>query len=402
VSNRPFTFGYVLQILLQHAFVFTNNLRVPMPDIITFNREEAANPTLDLDDERQIPLLLFRLKNSDFAGRARFQRIQESFRRLVDGDLSFDISASLVNDQQSVLSINIMVTDPQGEISLAYHGAGIWEALMLSTILDESDERVVLLDEPASILHPGIQHKLVESLHMVPGQVIVATHSVHMLPTKAENFRKVRRMQKTSTGTLVKGMDSSSWVKLDKLEKELNRSSDLAGLLYADGVILVEGETEIGALSEWFPKSAVGQGKTFADFNLTLCWVGGKTNFPIYMHFLSELGVRWVAICDGDALPPNENKPLWNALKDLALIANVPNATSFEELRALTEKAGVYTANTSPTEKFEDISDVKNYKSNNAVYGDGKVQQGRYIAAHIPCPKEVEEILQYALRRLGK
>ncbi len=30
LSNRNFTFGYVLQILLQHAFVFTNNLRVPV------------------------------------------------------------------------------------------------------------------------------------------------------------------------------------------------------------------------------------------------------------------------------------------------------------------------------------------------------------------------------------
>src|SRR5258708_39644517 len=133
---------------------------------------------------------------------------------------------------------------------------------------------------------------------------------------------------------------------------------------------------------------------------IELGWGKNKLSF---LHAFSErVGCPLVTICDGDALPPNENKPLWNALKDLALIANVPNATSFEELRALTEKAGVYTANTSPTEKFEDISDVKNYKSNNAVYGDGKVQQGRYIAAHIPCPKEVEEILQYALRRLGK
>lgn len=77
-------------------------------------------------------------------------------------------------------------------------------------------------------------------------------------------------------------------------------------------------------------------------------------------------------------------------------------AVSFEELKALAEKAGVYTASTSPTEKFEDIPDFKNYKSSNAVSGDGKVQQGRYIAAHIPCPKEVEEMLQLVLQLLGK
>jgi len=406
LSNRSFTFGYVLQILLKHAFVFTNNLRTPISDTITFNQEEATNPNLDLDDERQIPLLLFRLKNGDFSERDRFQRIQESFRRLVSEDLSFDISASLGNNRQPALSLDVQVTDPGGEISLAYHGAGIWEVLMLSTILDESEGRVVLLDEPASNLHPGMQHKLVEILHAVPGQVIVVTHSARMLPTVAEDFRKVRRMQKTDTGTLVKGMDGSSWLKLDKLEKELNKSSDLAGLLFADGVILVEGETEIGALSEWFPKSSAGQGKTFADLNLALCWVGGKTNFPFYMHFLSELGVPWVAICDGDVLPPNENRPLWNALKDLKRIGDADDAfntaVSFEELKALAEKAGVYTANTTPTGKFEDIPDIKNYTSNNTVLGDGKVQRGRYIAAQISCPKEVEEMLRLALQRLGK
>jgi energy-coupling factor transporter ATP-binding protein EcfA2 len=400
-SNRSFTFGYVLQLLLQHAFVFTNNLRIPISESITFNRAEAENPNLDLDDERQIPLLLFRLKNGDFVERARFQRIQESFRSLVGEDLSFDISAILGNDQQSALSIDIQVTDPEGEISITYHGAGIWEALILSTILDESEGRVVLLDEPASNLHPGMQHRLVEVLRSVPGQVIVVTHSANMLPTAAEDFLKVRRMQKTSTGALIKGMNSSSWLKLDKLEKELNKSSDLAGLLFAYGVILVEGETETGALSEWYPKSSVGQGKAFADLNLALSWVGGKTNFPFYMHFLSEFGVPWVAICDGDALPidKDRNYLLWNTFRDLKRIDHIPDATaSFEELKALAEKAGVYTANTSPAGKFEDIPDIKNYKCSNAVYGGGKVQQGRYIAAHIPCPEEVDEILRLVLQ----
>jgi len=397
LSNRAFTFGYVLQMLLQHAFVFTNNLRIPVTDIATYSKEEVAKPGIALDNEREIPLLLYRLKNGDFSERMRFQRIQQSFTELVGEDLGFDISARFENAQQSELPIDIQVTDPEGEIPLAYHGAGIWEALMLSTILDESGGRVVLLDEPASNLHPGMQHKLVEILHAVPGQVIVVTHSAHMLPMAAEDFRKVKRMQKNSSQTLVYGIGSSSWLKSNKLEKELSKSSDLAGLLFADGVVLVEGETEIGALSEWFP--------SFANLNLALNWVGGKPNFPFHMHFLSEFGVPWVAICDGDALPIDKDRNflLWNTLKDLKRIDDIPDATaSFEELKALAGKAGVYTVSASPTGKFEDIPDVKNYKSNNAVYGDGKVQQGRYIAALIPCPKEVEEILQYALRRLGK
>jgi hypothetical protein len=102
----------------------------------------------------------------------------------------------------------------------------------------------------------------------------------------------------------------------------------------------------------------------------------------------------------------SENKPLWNALKDLKRIDDTDDASntaaSFEELKALAEKAGVYTANTSPTGKFEDIPDVKSYKDSYNVSGKGKPQEGRYIAACIPCPNEIEEILRLALERLGK
>jgi hypothetical protein len=90
-------------------------------------------------------------------------------------------------------------------------------------------------------------------------------------------------------------------------------------------------------------------------------------------------------------------------LKDLNRIEDASNtAVSFEELKALAEKAGVYTANTSPTGKFEDIPDVKSYKDSYNVSGKGKPQEGRHVAACISCPNEIEEILRLALERLGK
>jgi len=89
-------------------------------------------------------------------------------------------------------------------------------------------------------------------------------------------------------------------------------------------------------------------------------------------------------------------------LKELNLIKDVANTGSFQELKALVEPVGIYTANASFREKFEDIPDVKSYKDSNNMPGQGKPQEGRYIAACIPCPKEVEEILHKALYRLGR
>ncbi len=299
---------------------------------------------------------------------------------------------------------------------------------MLSTVLDESEGRVVLLDEPASNLHPGMQHKLVEVLHTVPGQVIVVTHSAHMLPTVAEDFRKVRRMQKDSKGTRIGELGNSAYLESEKIEKEqknskgtrigelgnsaypepekidkeLNRSSDVAGLLFASGVILVEGETEIGVLNEWFPKSIAGQGRTFADLNLVLYSVGGKDSFLFYIHFLTAFGVPWAIICDGDALDPESR--FWQGLAKLYKIPDVPDTVSFDTLKAYAERVGVYTANTSktsPGRKFEEIPDVEQYVCNNSVPGGSRARRGRYIAQNISCPQGVDKILQYALQRLG-
>ena len=46
---------------------------------------------------------------------------------------------------------------------------------------------------------------------------------------------------------------------LAMIEKELRRSSDARGLLFANGVILVEGETELGALPVWYENDLGGR-----------------------------------------------------------------------------------------------------------------------------------------------
>src|SRR5206468_1113241 len=133
----------------------------------------------------------FRLKMGDPTEQVRFRRIQDSFSTLIGEDRRFDLTVKLL-PQQSVgennltvklLSqqtpdamqpmLDIRVMDTAGDLSLAYQGTGVWEALVLSTLLDESEGRLILLDEPAANLHPGMQHKLIEILRGAPGQVLV-------------------------------------------------------------------------------------------------------------------------------------------------------------------------------------------------------------------------------------
>jgi predicted ATP-dependent endonuclease of OLD family len=243
-----------------------------------------------------------------------------------------------------------------------------------------------------------------EVLRGAPGQVLTVTHSAHLLPTLANEFQRVYRAQKNHLGTRMFSLGNAFATQQDKLENELRTSSDIAGLLFANGILLVEGPTEIGAFSQWFSLSSVSQGKTFADLNIILHAMNGKSEIPFYFRFLTAFGVPWSIICDGDALsPPNRspNDKLWKVLKELQLLPELPRDTvSFEELKAQAENAGIYTYNTSTLVKFETIPEVKNFLDVEWTPPGKTAYKGRYIATHLPCPPLVEEIFQKSMTRL--
>jgi energy-coupling factor transporter ATP-binding protein EcfA2 len=421
-NARKLIFSALFSSLVNRAWVFTNNVRLPFSAPTDLDINEALSPQVSLDDEQQIPLHLFRLKMGDPTEQARFRRIQESFSMLVGEDRRFDLTVKLLPQQsagdsnltvkhlsqqttgamQPTLDIHVM--DAAEDISLAYQGAGVWEALVLSTLLDESEGHLVLLDEPAANLHPGMQHRLIEILRGAPGQVLVVTHSAHLLPTLADEFQRVYRLQKSRFGTAICSLGNTFATQEDKLENELRSSSDIAGLLFANGVLLVEGPTEIGAFSPWFIQSSASQGKTFADLNIVLHALNGKAELPFYLRFLTAFGVPWAVICDGDALlPPNKspNDKLWKVLKELQLLAALPSDTaSFGTLKAQAANAGVYTYNTSSPTKFETVPEIKHFLDAKWTPPGKTAYRGRDIALHLSCPSPVDEVFQQSMRRL--
>jgi energy-coupling factor transporter ATP-binding protein EcfA2 len=404
--NQPLSFARLISKLLRRSLVFTNNQRTPLKRFTQFTPEEVGTIVDNLDDEARVPLWLYHLSIGKYQEKQQFQRLQVLFTELIGGKQTFDVQAKhLPASSGGGIEVSLRMVDEGGDTSLVYEGAGIWEALLLATLLDASTGRIILLDEPAANLHPGMQRKVLEMLHKTSGQVIAVTHSSHMLPTRPIDFQHVVRLQKESgsTATYRLGNLSQYRIRPDKLEQELSSSSDVAGLLFASAVILIEGDTETAALSEWFPNSKAGKKRDFADLNIALYAVGGKTAFPFYMRFLTAFGVPWVVICDGDALTINGG--IWGALRELASINHdPPHTATFPDLKALAEGAGVYTANTDFDQNFEKIPEVKNYidDPNNELPTSSKVRDGRLIGQQLlPPPPEIERILQGALQRLG-
>lgn len=404
--NQPLSFVRLISRMLHRSLVFTNNQRTPLKRFTQFSAEEVSTIVDNLDDEARVPLWLYHLSIGTYREKQQFKRLKTLFTKLVGGEQTFDVQAKhLQASAGGGIEIDLRMVDEEGDTSLVYEGAGIWEALLLATLLEASTGRIILLDEPAANLHPSMQRKVLDMLHRTNGQVITVTHSSHVLPTRPIDFQHVVRLQKESgsTATYRLGDLSQYRIRPDKLEQELSSSSDVAGLLFASGVILIEGDTETAALGEWFPHSEAGKERDFADLNVALYAVGGKTAFPFYMRFLTAFGVPWVVICDGDALMINAG--IWGALKDLKRIdRDPPSAAAFPELKVLAEAAGVYTANTDFDQNFEKIPEVQRFIADpdNELPTSSKVRDGRLIGQHLlPPPPAIERILQCALQQLG-
>jgi energy-coupling factor transporter ATP-binding protein EcfA2 len=384
-NNSQLSFSRLFALLLRKAFVFTNSIFIPFLQPVVFDEKKVFPVRKMLTDEQDIPYWLLGLKNGNIPEKERYARIQQRFNDLTGKDLAkggrtFDMAVDTVTQftaqgRREEIVIDILVTDAMGPpISMTSQGSGIWETLVLSVFLEAGAGSVILLDEPATSLHPNMQHRLIEVLHTATGQVFVVTHSGHLLPTRADRLKHVYRFQRRQGETQVFAGGVALQAELQKTENKLSSSLDVGNLLFANGVLLVEGATEVGAFPIWFPKAGDNAGKTLADLNIALYGVEGKGNFPFFLRYLMAYGVPCAVIGDGDALMPTvinkdgetqNNKsvlPLWKVLQKLCPTITIPQDTDpFVMYKQAAALAGFYTYDTDEPITFEGIPEVQAY-----------------------------------------
>src|SRR5579875_306406 len=408
-------------LLLRNACVFTKSVFTPFEEPVPFDEGRVFPVNKVLNDENDIPYWLLGIRDGDVAEKQQYRRIQDSFRLLVGEERTFDLSVRTITQYaqtgtlQEVRTIDILVTDASGNtISMASQGTGLWEALVLSVFLDDSKGRVILLDEPAASLHPNMQHRLVEVLSGAAGQILVVTHSAHLLPTRADRLQHVYRFQREADGTRIYSGGPFLLAELQKVENKFASSIDVASLLFTNGVLLVEGATEAGAFPIWIPLTAKGNGQSLADMNIALHDVGGKENFPFYLRFLKAFGIPYAAIGDGDAISPyyidrngntqrNRNfSALWKVLQELCPKIVMPQETEpFVVLKKQAARAGFYTYDTPDPIAFEGIPEVEAFlqglpqpkKKADTFY------EARYLAESITMPPLAKKVLNQTIGR---
>ncbi len=243
-------------------------------------------------DGRDAAAVLFNLKNGQSELRKKYKMIKTEFHNYFP-QLNLEVIK-----QYGSLDIMISSQDSDYEHSLSQVGTGILEFVIVLTNLIGSKNNVFVFEDPELHLHPSTQRslsKLIES-HSKDNQVIIITHS----PTFVNYINVMRntivRYKEGQTAITQLKKNTFTEQELSKLSKELN--GEKKEIFFSRAVLLVEGDTELGAL----PIFAEKIGKNFDIYNIFVCSVGGKKSFSLYQKLLENFEIPYAILCDEDAL----------------------------------------------------------------------------------------------------
>ena len=472
-GQRIVPLGYVLSRLLNDGVIIVGEQLRGLGTGGTPPREpgpypwEALVSPLRSRAPWQLPLRLFELKNGTPAQRERFQAIQSAFVALAPGrtfDIRFQATtvAPLTAVPAEAGRVALFGSPPDGEqqgqarpaasitvvidrvasgdahpddLPVQLHGAGTWEALILAEALAESPDRFVILDEPAVTLHPTWQRVLRSRIKEAPGQFLVITHSADLVPMEnAADLSRLVRAENETGQTRAHRFDTSTLTaeEISRITREFALSIDAVSLLFARAVVLVEGETELGALPLWFSQCAPTLDlKSPGEVDLGFWSVGGDTNFQAYVAVLRALAIPWALVCDGAAFDVEKRQTthIFEQVLRVGIEApalrgfldrlpgkdkRVMNEQLLEDERKLGAEQGIFTlalgwktrdkqAGTPGDESFEAFVESVVPGSLNqaeAEVGDSKVRRGRWLGTNIPCPQRVGDLYKQVITAL--
>jgi AAA domain len=409
-SNRSFGFDHVMSAVLQRGIVLTDNRRLPLSR--RFSLEELGQPP-ELRDGAAVGAQLYRLKNGYRAERDRFEVIRRTFTGLTGRVLDVRARPAQSDDGDAGMIIEPTVAGFHGERLVELSGAGIQEALVLSTLLQGQPGQVTVLDEPAVNLEPTMQRRLMGRVRG-PGQYVVITHSADLVPVEEPgDLARIVRVASGQSGSEVRRPDFGG-LRTGDLFRQLRllEPAHVRALLFAAAVILCEGPTEVGALPRWWRKAAdIGLPDPEAA-NIAVVSADGDAGFGAYVRYLDAFGVPWAIVADGPALRPGSR--LADQLRALNRWPDKQpdDDDDFAQWRAFWEDRGVFTL----ADRFGDdgskLGEFEAYlrrvdqdllaEAEATVGGRYKPRVGAYFATSLPEPPgEVLSLYRSIAARFG-
>lgn len=223
------------------------------------------------------------------------------------------------------------------KVPITSRGTGFQSALILgilkyvATKANGSDSTLFFaIEEPEAFLHPQTQRAMAKIIGEIASsaQVLVTTHS----PVIVDSFEisKIARLPLQHDGVV------HSW-KHPNLETaragRLTRYCTAANseLVFARAIVLVEGESDFGAVEKWLSTLCGGPGAHYAR-GLTVIDVGGVTKLQYLVQLADLFKVKCFMLTDKDSIKKSgSNRPL---LKAVSGRLAAPTANDANDIRA--------------------------------------------------------------------
>lgn len=332
--------GQFLFKLIQNSLVIAEEFRA-RPDL-TLGLDESVPVEGSFESER-LALVLFRLMTRDDASKAKYEKLGDAFAQTFNKRFQFDVSSNEVTidrEKKTRIGVSVKNVGLGRSFPIQFTGAGLAEALYILTLVIGLQRKVILLDEPASHLHPTTQRRLLDELIRVnrDNQVAVITHSPFMIPSSrlSDVARFYLEDGSTRYTTLVEKEED-----LPRIMKMVERSPRLLSAIFSDKVILFEGEYEQAALLTWFPKC--NPPLVLYDTNVEYVTVGGHSSFLSYYNLLKSWHIPSFSIGDNKAQDATKLIPQRFLFKedDFSEMLETECRTAFEQaLKAFPARQG--------------------------------------------------------------
>ncbi len=234
---------------------------------------------------------------------------------------------------------------PVGELSLGIDN--LLYLLLLAMELEykeETSERaktILAIEEPESHLHPHLQRLVFRDfLHRDP-PIFLTTHSPHIASVAPLRSVVLLRTEEGGLGSVGKSTVQAGLTDSEIADLERYLDATRAELLFARGVILVEGTSELFLI----PAVAENMNRSLDTFGISVCSVLG-TNFVPYAKLLGTQGLNipFVVLTDGDPYKKKSGEKRSAGLSRAVAIAKTichPDLASMEEMYVCGDWAGL-------------------------------------------------------------